>query len=61
MARIKKRRTTIIQKEPTKTEPDNPVEITVYTFFQPPDGGSIMRADMPIDILYIEREKFEET
>ena len=44
-----------------KTKPDNPVEITVYTFFQPPDGGSIVRADMPIDTLKIEREKLEET
>ncbi|MCK5604809.1 hypothetical protein KAR91_23165 [Candidatus Pacearchaeota archaeon] len=29
-------------------------EITVYTFFQPPDGSSIVRADMPIDILDLE-------
>ena len=29
-------------------------EITVYTFFQPPDGGPVVRADMPIDILDLE-------
>lgn len=31
------------------------VEITVYTFFQPPDGGSTVRADMPIDVLRIKK------
>ena len=34
------------------------VEFTVYTFFQPPDGGSIMRADMPIDVLRTNYDDF---
>jgi len=34
------------------------VEFTVYTFFQPPDGGPIMRADMPIDVLRIDHDDF---
>lgn len=34
------------------------VEITIYTFFQPPDGESTMRADMPIDVLQISHDDF---
>lgn len=34
------------------------VEITVFTFFQPPDEGPIMRADMPIDVFRINYDDF---
>ena len=48
-----------MEKELDKSDKESEsVEITVYTFFQPPDGGSTVRADMPIDVLHIKKDEF---
>jgi len=48
-----------MEKELDKSDKESEfTEITVYTFFQPPDGGPTVRADMPIDVLRIKKDEF---